>query len=373
MRSAGRLIGNVSVETRRYETLDALRGVAAVAVIFYHLNSVRLEPNIVPHGYLAVDFFFVLSGFVVAYAYEATLRSSLTFRAFVVKRMIRLYPLAMLGVLLGFAVLLLKWCFYPEKVDALPRILVSGLFNLLMLPTLFGDVASRYESFPGNGPLWTLFFEFVANLLWAWVGIRMRNAGLLAVAAVSWLVLAAYACRFHTLNVGFDIPTSAAGLARVCFGFPLGVVIFRLRSVLRVPALPGGAVILAALLLLVLSSPLGADEDGVPWWDLLSVLVLLPALVVLGTGQGPAGRLGAVLGALSYPIYVLHLPVLLLVSGLHQTVLQDWNVQLLVLAGLVTTVVVALAALRLYDEPLRRRLSRGTAGIPLKSLRELPG
>ncbi len=346
------------MEPRRYKTLDALRGVAALAVMVYHLQSIRLEPQFVPHGYLAVDFFFILSGFVVAYAYEAALQTTLGLRAFVIKRVIRLYPLAVLGSAIGFALLLLKWRFYPEKVDPLPRLLAAGLFNSLMLPTMFGGPTSHFETFPTNGPLWTLFFEFVANVLWAWAGIRMRIAGLLAVASISWLTMALYACQAHTLNVGFDIATFPAGLARVCFGFPLGVVICRLRSSLSVPAWPGGGFILALLLMLCLASPLNADETGVPWWDLGAVLILLPLIVVLGTAQEASSRIGLVLGALSYPVYVLHFPMLLVASSLYQTVLRGWSVHLVVAGGLVATCVVSAAALLLYDEPVRRALSR---------------
>src|ERR1700730_18632705 len=141
---------------KRYEALDALRGVAALSVLAFHLGQVKLEPGLVPHGYLAVDFFFVLSGFVVAHAYEAALRDKLTWRAFAVKRLIRLYPLALLGALAGTAVLLLKWRIFREKADPLSTILASSVLNAFLLPNLFGGVASKSELFPGNGPLWSL-------------------------------------------------------------------------------------------------------------------------------------------------------------------------------------------------------------------------
>src|ERR1700712_1409072 len=86
---------------RRYHTLDALRGLAAIAVVGFHISQVKLEPVLVPYGYLAVDFFFVLSGAVVAHAYEKQLRAGLSWQAFFVKRVIRLYPLALLGTALG--------------------------------------------------------------------------------------------------------------------------------------------------------------------------------------------------------------------------------------------------------------------------------
>ena len=332
-----------------------------MAVVVFHLSSIRLEPGLVPHGYLAVDFFFVLSGFVVAYAYERALQTSLSLHAFVIKRLVRLYPLAALGAAMGLALLLLKWRFYPDKVDSLPRILISGLFNSLMLPTVFSSAAAHYEMFPGNGPLWTLFFELGVNVLWAWVGTRLRSSALLVVAAVSWLALAVLATRFGTLNIGYDMQTFSAGVARVCFGFPLGVVIYRARDSLRLPALRLGPVLLAVVLLAVLASPVNADHAGMPWWDLLSISLLLPVIVVLGVSQGQAGRLGAFLGMLSYPVYVLHFPLLLVVSALHQTVLAGWDIHPVMLAGLAAIILLAVAAQWGYDEPVRRYLLRAAS------------
>ena len=230
-----------------------------------------------------------------------------------------------------------------------------------MLPTVFGGEVSRYAIFPGNGPLWTLFFEFLVNLLWAWIGIRLRSATLLVIALCSWVILAVSAFELHTVNIGFEIHSFGAGLARVCFGFPVGVVVYRLRHSLRAPAWRGGPLVLAVALLVVLANPVNAGETGIPWWDLASVLILLPAIVVVGVSQGPAGKLGTLLGALSYPIYVLHVPILLAVSGLRQSVLRQWNPDLMVAAGLLVIVLLALASLRFYDEPVRRFLSRAAA------------
>jgi peptidoglycan/LPS O-acetylase OafA/YrhL len=346
------------LQTRRYETLDALRGVAALAVVVFHLGQYRLAPQIVPNGLLAVDFFFVLSGFVVAHAYEAALLDWLSPWAFFVKRVIRLYPLALLGAAAGMVVLLLKWHSVPDKVDGLPQILLSGLFNGLMLPTFFGGDVSRHELFPGNGPLWSLFFEMLINVLWACFGVRMRTGTIVAVTLVSGAALMMAGVHFQTLNIGFDIATFWGGLARVCFGFPLGVLIFRLHDRFRIPSISMGSLILGLALIAVFISP--ADR-GVPLWGFVSVLIVLPAIVVLGVGQHSSGRIGALLGALSYPVYVLHFPVLLIASGLHNTALSWLNVHVLASASVLIALLLSWVSLRLYDEPVRRALVRFTS------------
>jgi len=347
--------------TKRFETLDALRGVAALAVVLFHFGEVKLSPALVPHGYLAVDFFFVLSGFVVAYAYETELLGQLSWRAFFVRRMIRLYPLACLGAMMGLAVLLMKWHSYPGKVDPLPRILLSGMLNGLLLPTFFGGNPSHHKIFPGNGPLWTLFFELVINLLWACFGPRMKTWGLIVVTLVSAFVLTLLAAHFHTANIGFDIQTFWGGMARVSFGFTLGVVIHRFQGAYHVPARATLPPILGLALLAAFAYP--GTPHSVPVWDLACIFVLLPAVVIIGTAQGSAGRAGRILGELSYPIYVLHFPILLLMSGLHQSVLR--KVGLLPLDVFTFTLILILASLAnaFYDKPLRALLSRGALHI----------
>jgi peptidoglycan/LPS O-acetylase OafA/YrhL len=343
---------------KRYEALDALRGVAALSVVIYHTSEVKLEPYIVPGGYLAVDFFFVLSGFVVALAYEEALQGSMSWKAFFIKRLSRLYPLAFLGALLGVIVSLMKWYRFPLKVDSLSQIIISGFLNCLMLPTVFGGDMSHHDLFPGNGPLWSLFFEMLINMLWAWRGVHIKTIWLSGISLLSGLCLVALAIHYHTANIGFDRATFSGGIARVCFGFPLGVVIFRLHRRVRIPAIGFGPLLLGITLVMLFAFPANAEADGIPWRDLCAILIVLPLIVVLGVGQGAGGRIGALLGYLSYPVYALHHPVLLVVSGLHQTILSSINVHLLSISTIGSVLILGAAAGRFYDEPARHTLSR---------------
>nr|WP_321983137.1 acyltransferase [uncultured Lichenicoccus sp.] len=340
----------------RYGTLDALRGVAAVAVVLYHVSVYNLSPQFFPGGYLAVDFFFILSGFVIALAYEGPLQRQLSWTSFVVKRLIRLYPLALLGAMAGLAVLLMRWHIFPGKADPLWTILVSGLLNGLMLPTFFGEAASHLETFPGNGPLWTLFFEVAVNLAWAAIGFSMRTRHLFLVCVTSGMILIALALRFHTVDLGYMNATFVGGAARVCFGFPLGVVIYRISPHFPSHGILPKAPLLAASLLLVFALPTLRIGD-VPLRDLAAILVVLPLIVLLGLASRSEGKVAAFLGRISYPIYVLHYPIVVVIAALHQTYLSRLNVHVLAGSAILLSLGMAVLASRFYDEPVRGYLS----------------
>ena len=356
---------------RRFETFDVLRGVAALAVIFFHLGQLSLGKQIFPRGYLAVDLFFMLSGFVVGHSYESALRAGMPWRTFAVKRLIRLYPLALLGAIVGLGVLVTKWHWYPLHVETLPNILVSGLLNSFMLPTLFGGEASRHVLFPGNPPLWSLFFEMVINLSWAWAGVRMRTWTLTIFVIVSGGIMTLLAMHFQTLNMGFDVATFAGGLARVCFGFPLGVLIFRLHGKFRLPASPLMPGLLVLVLCAVFALPPVTQQPDSPVWDIAFVLMVLPAITAIASGPSACGRIGEWLGLTSYPLYALHYPILVVMAGGAKFGLQRLNVHVTSAISISAVLLLACAALYLYDEPLRRRLSR----VSLRSgwLVSLPG
>lgn len=341
---------------KRFELLDCLRGVAAMAVVLFHLTEVKLEHPLVPQGYLAVDFFFVLSGFVIANAYQSALANSMETSVFIWKRVIRLYPLAAAGALFGLGVLLLKFLLFPAKVDSLPQILLSGGLNVLLLPTFWGGAASQYILFPGNGPLWSLFFELVINVLWALVLVRRHIAELLIVVAISAALLVSRTYIAGTENLGFEPATFLGGLARVCFGFTIGVLIYRLRDWLRMPTISGGNLILSVGLFAILVFP-AATFVPQETYDLFCAIMVLPMIVVVGVSQVGLGKIGRLAGDLSYPLYALHYPILLLASGLYQTKMSGVNPHALSVATVGLSVGVSWAALKLYDEPLRGFLS----------------
>ena len=342
----------------RYQTLDLLRGIAAFAVVLFHLTIVRLLPEISRYGFLAVDFFFVLSGFVMSFAYQERLDRGLGFEAFIRRRLVRLYPLCLLGVVIGFAVILIKWRIFPHKVDPPFQVGASGLLSALMLPDFLSGEVAHHELFPCNGPMWSLFLELAVNALWAGFARRLRTSRLIAVICLAAVGIVCGDLLYGTGNLGMNVQSFWVGVCRVLFGFPLGVLIYRFRDRLKVPSKAWGPPALSLALIGVAAMPVKTVV-----WDALGALVLLPLIVTLAASQTAGGRLSQLIGDLSYPVYVLHFPILLVASGLHQTLLSHLNVGLLDAGTIVFLLVVSYGALKLYDEPLRRVLSMRSAPV----------
>ncbi|MBK6854705.1 MAG: acyltransferase [Burkholderiales bacterium] len=345
--------------THRYDTLDALRGVAAVVVLLFHLATRKMAPPLLPHGYLAVDFFFILSGVVLAHAYEARFGHGLDLRGFIVRRVIRLYPLVLAGAVVGLVVRLARYLADPATVDPLGQVLVAGLLNAGLVPMPYGSELTGRSLFPTDGPLWSLFFEVLANLAWVTLLVRRKTAVLLLVLLASAVLYAVCIRHYGTANIGSDRDTFFAALPRVTFGFVAGVLLYRLRHQLihhlRPPGGPWVAPALGALLVVALMPAPSAV------WDMACVFVILPAVVALGlapaTVPSPKGA-AAVLGRLSYPLYVLHYPVLVAVIEIARTQFPTVSRDLVGLAAMAAALVVAWVALVVYDEPVRAALSR---------------
>ena len=194
----------------RYELLDGLRGVAAVLVIWYHFfEGFATSPTdqMLNHGYLAVDFFFVLSGFVIGYAYDDRWRGGLTAGRFMLRRVIRLHPMVVLAIVLGTVAYIIqgsvKWDGTPVPLSML---LLSVLLGLLLIPVLPGagaDVRGNGEMFPLNGPGWSLFFEYIGSILYAIILHRLSTRWLAAVVVASGVGLAA--CAFGDMSGAYHL------------------------------------------------------------------------------------------------------------------------------------------------------------------------
>ena len=323
-----------------------MRGIAALIVAAMHARELMLGGRMVDQSYLAVDFFFCLSGFVVAYAYDSRLSATMRFATFVKLRLIRLYPMIVIGALLGGLVLI------AGRKDGVIEPVIVTIGTLLLIPAgfFFGK-----QAYPSDNPIWSLFFEVVANFVYA-LSPRLPTrlfAGALMLAALGY---AAVCVSFDGMQlVGFDTWASfAAGLVRVAFPFAAGVLIFRLglHQGGGIPAwLP--LIALPALLLVPLGSP--AITDAV------IALVCLPALVVLGARTAPATFVLPwlkALGELSYPLYLLHQPILRVVKNApHINALRSLHPLLPPALGLVIAVVASAVVIRLYDRPVRKLLT----------------
>ncbi len=289
-----------------------MRGVGAIFVVLQHGNALfgMASP---PSAYLGVDFFFVLSGFIVAHVYAAQLQNGLPVRAFLRSRLLRLYPVYLLGTLSGVAVaaesLLVG---HSDGLWNYTQPLISLIFALFLLPSPASDAM-----FPLDIPAWSLFLEFVVNIAFAIRWLRTTRA-LLALMVVAGTVLVVASMATNTLNFGWSKETSLLGAARIFFSFPLGVFVYRLHQSLPSIRMPGWFFAVPVLLLAVLvyANPTGPARIG---FDLLFLAVISPALVLAGAACDPASarvrQAFIALGAMSYPLYTLHYPSLMALMG----------------------------------------------------------
>jgi peptidoglycan/LPS O-acetylase OafA/YrhL len=350
--------------------LDGLRGVAALVVIVMHRGRWWYpQGGFLGHGYLAVDFFFLLSGFVIAFAYDSRLAAGMSAWRFMGLRLIRLYPLILLGMLLGAlwpAIQLATGARgAPEPGDFAVN-LVRGLF---LIPDNYA-IGRGDSIFPLNGPTWSLFFELLANLAYALAGRHMTMRVLAAIVAVSGAVLVWLS--FHGgVDVGGLPRNMLGGIPRTAFGFFGGALLFRGLTAAgargwRMPAIPAPFVTTAVLLVALLAVPSRFN----PGFALFAIMIAFPLLVAVAAAPGPAKGHGArfckLAGDLSYPVYVLHYPVYVLIGGLGLGMAKIPAVTPWIGAGGAAIIIAAAwIALKFYDEPLRRRLMNGVKRRPL--------
>jgi peptidoglycan/LPS O-acetylase OafA/YrhL len=356
-----------------FVVLDGLRGVASVMVLAFHL----LEPfshgdatkQIINHGYLAVDFFFMLSGFVIAYAYDDRW-SRMTQWDFYKRRLIRLQPMVIMGSLIGAAL------FYFQMGPAFPLIATTPVWKMLLV-MLIGctlvplpismDIRGWQEMHPLDGPAWSLFFEYLANILYA-VGLRKLSKTALSVfvflAAAYLIQLAVFGQRGDLIGGwALNAPELHIGFARLLYPFFAGMLLNRLAARIQ---LKGAFLISGLLLIVALSLPrFGGTQHH--WmnglYEALCVVLLFPVIVAIGAGEkrveGPSIRVARFFGDLSYPLYITHYPLVYIYTGWvvrnKPVGFQGVLPALLVAASAIT---IAFTSLKLYDEPVRRWLSR---------------
>ncbi len=335
-----------------YPALDGMRGVAAIAVMLHHFPPLR-QPALFHNGLLAVDVFFVMSGFVIAGVYDTRLAGGLGTRRFMLVRYVRLWPMLALGVAAGLAQALLV----PVPPKDLPlaaagRIACAG-FGLAILPC---PLPSPWL-FPTDMPEWSLFYELLANLLYALAFVPLLKEGrmMIAVIAPAGAVLAIGILHHRGASFGGGLHSMPFELSRVTFSFFLGLLLQRTQP-LWAPRLPRlSPWLVYGLLLAVLAAPTPHALDTAV--HMAVVLVASPLLIGLGAVAAPQGRwmgASALLGAMSYPLYCLHQPIMFAARGLIEragTVSPGMDLMLAL-----AIVAVCLALPSTYETPARRAL-----------------
>ncbi len=326
--------------------LDLLRGIAALCVVLFHVHI--FWPEVAApfsKAYLAVDFFFMLSGFVLTRTYHTRFQAGLGTLVFMRLRLRRLWPTVALGAVLG---LISQWHIYPPQDLALFLAL-----NLALLPFLAGGVV-----FPLNGVIWSIFFELVANAFHARVLARMSHVALGAVAAAMGAIMVIAVLKLQSFGAGtWDVGSwqgnFVAGLPRVMLSYVIGSLLclkFGDRGLAGTP--PWLAPVLLPFAMIA-----GWQVEGGWGFDFLFVLLACPVILMAGLTRMPQARaIERWAGDLSFPLYAVHVPILLLASqgGL------PWY------AGIILAIAGAAAALRLTRAPFKAA-AMSTPPIPSRA------
>ncbi|MGI4760073.1 MAG: acyltransferase family protein [Janthinobacterium lividum] len=343
---------------QHFVLLDGMRGVAALAVVLFHFMEwvyPDSSKNFIGYGFLAVDFFFCLSGFVIGYAYDDRL-GSMGVWAFFKARLIRLHPLVVLGSLLGLAALLFDPLeAYPAEYG-LGTLLQAFGCSVLLIP--FPVLKNRsFNLFGLNAPAWSLFWEYVANVVYALLLYKLARRYLAALTIVAAAMLCLVSYRAGNLLGGWAGENFWDGGARIAYSFCAGLLLYRSNWVLKNGLGFSG---LASLLALAFFMP------HVTWsWaaEALVVLGYFPFLVALGAGASDSLSAGmkkccTFLGSISYPLYMTHYAAIWL-FGHYYTRYKPGPTELLLVVslGIALLVGIAYAAMVRYDTPVRRYLS----------------
>ena len=360
-----------------YVLLDGLRGVAALLVIWYHVfegfatSPIDQKFN---HGYLAVDFFFILSGFVIGYAYDDRWKTTMTQKEFFKRRLIRLHPMVVMGAVLGAITFCIQGC---EQWDgtrvSISMVMVAMLLNLFLIPAVPGtgpEVRGNGEMYPLNGPSWSLFFEYIGNILYALFIRRLSTKALTVFVVLLGICLACFAIfdvsGYGMIGVGWtlDSVNFVGGLLRMLFPFSLGLLLSRNFKPVKVR---GAFWICSFVLLVLFCVPYVEGVEPICMnglFEAFCIVVVFPVLIILGasgnTTDKTSTRICKFLGDISFPLYITHYPFMYLfyswlIENQYFTFGETWQVALCVY---VWNILVAYLCLKLYDEPVRRWLSK---------------
>lgn len=366
---------NLTLNLRpRYGILDGLRGVAALFVILYHFGEAFATSPVdqaFNHGYLAVDFFFALSGFVLGYAYDGRWQKGMSLKDFMLRRVIRLQPMVVAGAVLGVVAFIIQGCVKWDGTHVGPLAIIGAtILTLFMIPSRPGavtDIRGNNEMFPVNGPSWSLFFEYVGSLCLGLFLHRLSNKGLGIWVFFCAVALTAFAvvdpAGIMSIGTGWSMSDWGliGGFFRMSFSFSAGLLLFRTFKARKIK----GAFWWCSLLIaVVLSCPyIGSEPNpGNVAYDLCMTFLFFPFIVWLGACGTTTDRYSAsvcgYLGRLSYPLYITHYPLMYLfyawVWGGGLGFGQAWPVCVGIFA-----LAVSLATLLMiyWDAPVRRYLT----------------
>ena len=361
-----------------YNLLDGLRGVAALLVVWYHIfegyafaGGTLIES--INHGYLAVDFFFILSGFVIGYAYDDRWGKSLTLKDFFKRRLIRLHPMVVMGAVLGAITFLIQGSVQWDGTHiATSMVMVALLLTMFFIPAVPGanyEVRGNGEMFPLNGPSWSLFFEYIGNILYALFIRKLSTKALMVLTVLLGIALTWFATfdisGYGSIGVGWtlDSVNFLGGALRMLFPFTMGMLLSRHFKPIKVR---GAFWICSAVLLVLFAVPYIEGTSLISWnglYEAFCIIVIFPILVWVGasgnTTDKRSTQICKFLGDISFPLYIVHYPFMYLfyawlIKNQLFTFAETWQVALGVYF---LNILLAYIVLKVYDEPVRKWLA----------------
>lgn len=353
-----------------YNILDGLRGVAAITVVCFHIFEAFATSHLdqrINHGYLAVDFFFILSGFVVGYAYDDRW-GTMKVKDFIKRRVIRLHPMVVLGAIIGAIMFYSQGCsVWDVSKVTIVALLFATLLNAFLIPAVPGnEVRGLGEMFPLNGPSWSLFFEYIGNILYVLLIRKLSTKALAALVFVAGCGLAVFAILgpLGDICVGFSLTSVefTGGSLRLLFSFSAGLFISRIFKPINIK---GAFWICSLSVIILLAVPrIGGAEhlwmNGV--YDAICCIIFFPILVWLGASGKNTDRytthICKFLGNLSYPLYMVHYPFIYLYYAWVKNENLTFQESLPGAASVVIgSIILAYICLKFYDIPVRKYLT----------------
>ena len=362
-----------------YHLLDGLRGVAALMVKWYHVFegyafAGGTTIDTFNHGYLAVDFFFILSGFVIGYAYDDRWGKNFTMKDFIKRRLIRLHPMVIMGAVVGAITFYIQGSVQWDGTHiGISMVMLSLLCTIFFIPAMPGvgyEVRGNGEMFPLNGPCWSLFFEYIGNILYALFIRRLSNKALTIVVVLLGVALASFAIfnvsGYGNIGVGWTLDgvNFIGGLLRMLFPFSMGMLLSRNFKPMK---LRGAFWICTLVMIALFAVPYLEGTESICTngiYEAFCIIIAFPILLWIGasgtTTDKKSTQICKFLGDISYPIYVIHYPFMYLfyawlIKNQLFTLGETWQVALCVYAW---NILFAYLCLKLYDEPVRKYLAK---------------
>ncbi len=360
-----------------YELLDGLRGVAALLVVWYHMFEGYSFAGGTPienmnHGFLAVDFFFILSGFVIGYAYDDRWNKTMTLKNFFCRRLIRLHPMVILGAAIGTVTFCIQgsvqWDGTHIAASVIILALLCAIFFVPAAPGCPHEIRGNGEMFPLNGPSWSLFFEYIGNLIYALLLHKLSTKALTAWTCLIGLGLLFFALTdaagYGNIGVGWTLDSAnfTGGALRMLFPFSMGLLLSRHFKPVRIK----GAFWICSSILLVLflvpyiPSTTPICIDGLYEW--ICIAVVFPCLVWIGASGATTNinstRICRFLGDISFPLYITHYPFMYLFYAwlIRHSLFSFTETWAVTLCVYLWNIAIAYTCLKLYDEPVRKWL-----------------